>query len=242
MVVLFAVLAAVFFAGKGSFLIAGYNTASKAEQAKYDEKKLNRVMGAGMSMIALLLIPGAVYEDALPVVWVWVMGIGMLLVVAGILILSNTICKAKEPQAVAETPEDQRRHKRGLIISVAASAVICLIVLFVLLTGNIAAEIDGQLLRINASYWMDGQIDLSEVTAVDYTEDFSVGKRTNGWGSIRIQAGNFRNSELGAYQLYAYTECHAYIVLDTPDGAVVLNAENEAETQKLYEEISGLFK
>jgi len=242
MVVLFAVLAAVFFAGRGSFLIAGYNTADKAEKAKYDEKKLNRVMGAGMSIIALLLIPGAVYDDALPEIWGWVMGIGIFLVTSGILILSNTICKTKGTQTVIETPEDQRRHKRGLIISLLASAAICFIVLAVLTTGNVAADIDGKLLNINVSYWGDRQIDLSEVTEADYTEDFSVGKRTNGWGSFRIQAGNFRNNELGAYQLYAYTGCHAYIILYTPGGTVVLNVQDEAGTKQLYEAISGSFK
>lgn len=39
--VLFAVLGIIFLCGKGSFLIAGYNTASDEEKAKYDEKRLH---------------------------------------------------------------------------------------------------------------------------------------------------------------------------------------------------------
>ena len=44
----------LFRAGKGAFLIAGYNTMSPAEKAKYDEKKLCRLMGNFMFVLALL--------------------------------------------------------------------------------------------------------------------------------------------------------------------------------------------
>lgn len=36
-------LGVLFLNGKGSFLIAGYNTASKAEKEKMDEKKLSAI-------------------------------------------------------------------------------------------------------------------------------------------------------------------------------------------------------
>lgn len=50
---LFVLLGILFFCGKGSFLIAGYNTASKAEQAKYDKKALCRSMGWLMIALAV---------------------------------------------------------------------------------------------------------------------------------------------------------------------------------------------
>ena len=42
---IFITLGILFLCGKGSFLIAGYNTASKVERAMYDEKALCRAMG-----------------------------------------------------------------------------------------------------------------------------------------------------------------------------------------------------
>ena len=42
---LFVLLGILFSRGKGAFLIAGYNTASAAERARYDEKALCRFMG-----------------------------------------------------------------------------------------------------------------------------------------------------------------------------------------------------
>ena len=38
---IFVIMGVIFLFGKGSFLLAGYNTADKKEKEKYDEKKLN---------------------------------------------------------------------------------------------------------------------------------------------------------------------------------------------------------
>jgi NADH:ubiquinone oxidoreductase subunit 3 (subunit A) len=40
--------------GKGSWLIAGYNTASKKEKEKYDEKKLCRCVGIMLLLISVI--------------------------------------------------------------------------------------------------------------------------------------------------------------------------------------------
>lgn len=54
---MFLIFGMVFMRGKGAFLIAGYNTSSKEEKAKYDEKALCRFMGKIMySFAACLLI------------------------------------------------------------------------------------------------------------------------------------------------------------------------------------------
>ena len=42
---IFTVLSIVLLSGHGSWFISGYNTASKEEKEKYDEKKLCRTMG-----------------------------------------------------------------------------------------------------------------------------------------------------------------------------------------------------
>ena len=48
----FVSLGIVFSLGKGAKLIAGYNTASPSEKAKYDEKKLCKGVGKLMFIIA----------------------------------------------------------------------------------------------------------------------------------------------------------------------------------------------
>ena len=49
--VIFAVLSIVLLSGHGSWVISGYNTASIEEKEKYDEKKLCRTIGVGMSIV-----------------------------------------------------------------------------------------------------------------------------------------------------------------------------------------------
>jgi len=59
----------VLLTGRGAFLVAGYNTASKAEKAKYDEKKLCRNVGkivlpAGVLTIALGVVIAIGMQEA----------------------------------------------------------------------------------------------------------------------------------------------------------------------------------
>ena len=91
--VIFAVLSIVLLSGHGSWVISGYNTASKEEKGKYDEKKLCRTMGVGMSVIAVLILIMGLFENVLPAFFVYI-ALGIILVnVVVIIILGNTLCR-----------------------------------------------------------------------------------------------------------------------------------------------------
>lgn len=91
--IILAILSIVLLSGHGSWFISGYNTASKEEKAKYDEKKLCRTMGIGMSIIAILLLIMELLESILPAFFIYV-SLGIILVdVVVIIVLGNTICK-----------------------------------------------------------------------------------------------------------------------------------------------------
>ena len=91
--VIFAVLSIVLLSGHGSWFISGYNAASKEEKKKYDEKKLCRTMGIGMSIIAILALTMGLFENILPAFFVYI-ALGIILVdVVVIIILENTLCR-----------------------------------------------------------------------------------------------------------------------------------------------------
>lgn len=91
--IVFAILSAVLISGHGSGLISGYNTASKEEKAKYNEKRLCRTMGIGMAVIAFLILISGLFENMLPASFVYVL-IGVIIAdVIIVIILSNTICR-----------------------------------------------------------------------------------------------------------------------------------------------------
>ena len=91
--VVFAVLSIILLSGHGSWFISGYNMASKEEKEKYDEKKLCRTTGIGMSIIAILILIMGLLENSLPASFVYI-ALGIILVdVVVIIILGNTLCR-----------------------------------------------------------------------------------------------------------------------------------------------------
>ena len=90
---IFTVLSIVLLSGHGSWFISGYNTASKEEKEKYDEKKLCRTMGVGMPIIAILILIMGLFENFLSAFFVYI-ALGIIVVdVVVIIILENTLCK-----------------------------------------------------------------------------------------------------------------------------------------------------
>jgi len=73
---LFIVLGSVFLGGKGAFLIAGYNTSSPAEKAKYDEAALCRFMGKVMFLFAACFLVAALSEVFRNLAFLWI-GLGL---------------------------------------------------------------------------------------------------------------------------------------------------------------------
>ena len=90
---IFAILSIVLLSGHGSWLISGYNTSSKEEKAKYDEKKLCRTMGLGMAVIAVLILVMGLIEDVLAASFIYVfIGIAVIDCIV-IIIVSHTACR-----------------------------------------------------------------------------------------------------------------------------------------------------
>lgn len=66
----FLALSIVFSRGKGTSLIAGYNTASPEEKARYDEKRLCRAMSRLMLVLALCWLVIAASALWQPALWI----------------------------------------------------------------------------------------------------------------------------------------------------------------------------
>lgn len=91
----FLLLSVVLLSGHGSGLIAGFNTASKEEQKKYDKKKLCRAVGTGMAVIALLCLIIGLFNTVLPYYFIYITFGTIIADVVVIIMLKNTICRIK---------------------------------------------------------------------------------------------------------------------------------------------------
>lgn len=92
---MFAVFAALILSGHGDGLIAGYNTASEEEKARYDTRRLRIVVGGLCTVIAVTLLVMGIFMHTLPASFSYVfLGID-LTGVAAVFILLATWCRKK---------------------------------------------------------------------------------------------------------------------------------------------------
>lgn len=228
----------ILLSGRGSILIAGYNTMSKEDQEQYDEKKLCRITGTGMLIITLLTAIMEVFGEKIPD-WFWIVyAVLVVLIAVGIMILSNTICKIKE-----NTGSRKRSYNKAVICIIAVSIVFSgLIMGIVFSKGKIEIAVSANRLEIQGYWWSDYEIKTEEVEEIELTENFQARTRTNGFSGATLLQGEFENEEQGKYILYAYKDCKAYIILHTKKGDVVINEKTEKETRELYHEIEKTLK
>lgn len=237
MTALFALLSGVLLSGRGGFLIAGYNTASKAEKEKYDEKKLCRITGGGMAVITILLFLMALFGDDMPY-WLEAAVPAVILVdIAVMMILLNIKGKAKPGKDGNKTAAGEKNRSSSLVKwgSAGFTVLILAVTAVLLFTGEVKVAVQGEEITIQVSYWPDKEIPLEEIQSVTYEENVSFGRRTNGFGGLRLLAGHFENTEYGKYLLYAYKPCRALAVLETTEGIIGINAPTEQETKELYQ-------
>lgn len=86
------IMGIIILIGKGDNLIAGYNTASKEERAKYNVKRLRGLVGGLLIVLApmMFLLNG---EDTMPATWSFAALVFVLCIV--VVILANTWAKKK---------------------------------------------------------------------------------------------------------------------------------------------------
>jgi len=89
------ILSVILLSGRGSFLIAGYNTSSKEEKAQYNEKRLCRVVGGGLAVITLIMGIFYYYNFELPAAINWLVPWGIFAAAAIIMILASLVCRKK---------------------------------------------------------------------------------------------------------------------------------------------------
>lgn len=91
--IILAIFSIILLTGHGANLIAGYNTASKEEKDKYDAKKLCRVIGSGMAIIAVLVFVMGIFENVLPASFATIFLIIVIIDIVIMLVIANTVCK-----------------------------------------------------------------------------------------------------------------------------------------------------
>ena len=204
----------------GLSLIAGYNTASESEKARYDEKKLCRVMGIGMMLIAFGLLATAFFK----MIGVVIMLITIALALVVMFVGSGHCYREEYQKEVAKTPW----YKNGQV-SIGVG-----IMMFI---GNINVKFLDQSVVFKATLSRTTEVLYQDIEKVSYVENLDIGKKKMGINNMVINAGRFQNDKFGRYLLYCYTSCKDYVVMETKDGIVVVNDKTASQTKALYEKL-----
>lgn len=125
----------------------------------------------------------------------------------------------------------------GIIISIGITIVILVATAILLFTGDIDIKYEDTEFKIEADYWGNLKVAYEDITNVEYREEGTPGKRTNGFGSPRLLMGSFKNDEFGYYTRYSYTKCGSCVVIELEEEAIVLSAKDAQSTEKIYEEL-----
>lgn len=233
-----AVMSGALLSGRGAFLIAGYNTSSQTDKAKYDEKKLCRVMGAGFSVLTVLLVVLSILGENAPAWFGKFFGAVVLADVLVLLYVSNTKCYAKDAwngeEAAAETGSKDAGNRKVMIGSMIFTGIVFVFVGIMLWTGNIHMKYGEDSFTVEASYWPDRTIPYEEIDKLELVSGEKAGSRTNGFGSFRLAMGHFKNEKYGSYIRYAYTGCEETVVLDVKGTTVVLSGKDSESTEEIY--------
>lgn len=242
------IMAIFLLRGKGASLIAGYNTMSKAEKSKYDEKAMCRSVGKlllGLSF-CMLLVPIGVQFD---LSWLVYCGIAITIVGSvGFAIYANTGNRfRKEPiSKIATDSNDVSKPKpaKGAIIAAIVISVIVLAavgVLFFQGDKDPAIQVFDEHIVIEGMYGL--RVDFADVSDISLIEqsmsNIGTGRRTNGYGGFGdALKGNFRSDTLGEILLFVQSNSSPTIRIER-DGQkdVYISFRDGAATKALYAEM-----
>lgn len=128
--------------------------------------------------------------------------------------------------------------RKALAVTGLLTVVTIVFVVWVLLAGNMSILFQEDRFVIEASGWGDYEVEYEDIDSVDYEAGEGAqrnnGRRTNGFGNLKMSMGHFYNDRFGDYIRYTFNSCKDWIVLKVRDDTVVINGEDEASTKEIY--------
>lgn len=231
--------------GKGSMLIAGYNTSPKAVRDQYDAEAMTKFTGMLLTISLVIMLAALetifLFDSMAPflvllMASVVVLAVGLAYMNSGGRFLKEGV----SPQDVKETTVQERkkskRYKWGLVLGVVVTAVILIGIFLFMGYGSVNATLTDDSLRVEAPM-MDESIQLDDVTSVEWRDSLDKGSRVGGFGGTEVSSGNFKNGEFGTYKLASYNSIPGHIVVHYSSGVLAFNLDSEEKTVQMYEDI-----
>lgn len=129
---------------------------------------------------------------------------------------------------------EPQQKKLMLILAAVAVALIAVVVIGYIFTGDISYTYTDTGLQVTNSYINGVELTYEDMDSVELRQSFEFGVRGYGFGSARLAMGVYQNEEFEAYTLYAYKSCDSVVLIRSGEKVLVLNCKTAEQTQTLY--------
>lgn len=236
------VLSIILLSGRGSWLIAGYNTMSKEQQNKYDRKKLTRATGM-LSIITSIATLALGFSLINAIIFLIVVFVSAIITI----IYTNKYClKSDSDNEVTDLIIDKGKgflfnnNKNMIGIGLAIIIVLLVGISMYFSSKPPVYAISNGTLAISTQYGKN--VDFSEIKSVQLKADLPViQSKINGLGLGSIQKGKF-SSDIGNVTLYIDTSKPPFIYIKTTSELIILNDQSESKTKALFDELNSDIK
>lgn len=132
--------------------------------------------------------------------------------------------------------------RKVMIVTSLLTVATVIFVVWVLIAGNMDIRFGEDKFTIEASGWGDYEVNYEDIDSVDYEAGEGAqrdnGRRTNGFGNLKMSMGHFYNDRFGDYIRYTFNSCKDWVILQVHGETVVINGEDEASTEKIFETLN----
>jgi len=231
------VLSLILLSGRGSLLIAGYNTMSKEQQNKYDSKKLTRATGT-MSIITSFALLALAFSLLNAIVFLIIVFISVTITI----IYTNKYC-LKADYDNEETDLIIDKGKGSLLNNKTMIGIGFAIIVFLLVGVSMYFSSKPPVYAISngtliISTQFGEKVNLSEIQSVQLKDDLpAIESKINGLGLGPIKKGKF-SSDIGNVTLYIDSSKPPFIYIKTTSELVILNDQSKSKTDTLFNELN----
>ena len=170
-----------------------------------------------------------------PILFVALIGGGLLPALYSYLYYRKQV-KAGTAKRTKDMPVDKRTKNIRRISLVLAIAILigCGYFLF---TGSIEYEFREDALVMDATFYAPITLRYYEIQTLEYREENVDGVQVGGFGSFKLQLGNFQNDEFGNYTRYTYVKPDSCIIITAKGKTLVFSGKDAAETEAIFNKL-----
>jgi len=217
------------------FLIAGYNTMTKEQQAKVDIEKTGNIVGNfGYAMFFIQILASILgyfkYE-------LFAFMLSFISILSGVIIV---LIKSEKYDGNGRNPDGSIKKEKKIMIAVISVffAAVVIGVSSLMFSGNKASDIiiGSNYIEIKGMYGTDIKYDdIKEVTLKESIPKIIA--KTNGSNLGSKLKGNFKLEELGKVKLFIDKDKPPFIFIKSDQDYIIINLGSRQTTEDIYKKI-----